>query len=176
MNIFLIGYRCTGKTSVGSTLADRIGWGFFDTDTELVKEAGKSIKEIVASGGWELFRNMEQAVIKRVCSLDSRVVATGGGAVLNVKNVKRMKHSGIVVWLCASAETIKDRIQKDRSTDDFRPALTQKGAIEEIQETLLERHSHYQKAMGFVIHTDNISVDVVCNSVIAELETRDIVI
>jgi len=87
-----------------------------------------------------------------------------------------MRRSGIVVWLCASAKTIKDRIQKDRSTDDFRPALTQKGAVEEIQETLLERHSHYQKAMDFVIHTDEIPVDAVCNSVIAELEVNDIVI
>ena len=49
MNIFLIGYRCAGKTAAGILLADRLGWGFFDADVELVKEAGKSIKEIVES-------------------------------------------------------------------------------------------------------------------------------
>jgi len=93
MNIFLIGYRCTGKTFVGISLAKRLKLSFFDADSELVKEQGMNISEIVNRQGWDVFREMEKAVIKRVCSFDDYVVATGGGAVLDIENVRHMKES-----------------------------------------------------------------------------------
>ena len=88
MNIFLIGYRCTGKTTVGRSLAKSLGRPFFDADKELVKEQRLNISEIVSQKGWDAFREMESMVIKRICDLDNYVVATGGGVVLNDENIK----------------------------------------------------------------------------------------
>ena len=91
MNIFLIGYRCSGKTSVGQALAEIFDRPFYDADAELVREQGMDISEIVKKQGWDAFRNMERDVIKRMCAVKDCVVATGGGAVLDDENVKNMK-------------------------------------------------------------------------------------
>jgi shikimate kinase len=171
MNIFLIGYRCTGKTFVGRSLAKRLELSFFDADSELVKEQGMNISEIVNRQGWDVFREMEKAVIKRVCSFDDHVVATGGGAVLDIENVRHMKESGTLVWLKATPETIKRRILQDKSTKDFRPALTSKGFVEEIEETLLRRNPYYENAMDIFIDANSIGIDKICNAIIKKLQS-----
>jgi len=147
MNIFLIGYRCSGKTSVGKSLAKKLGLSFFDTDSELAKEHGMNISEIVSKQGWNIFREMEKAVIKRSCAFDNYVVATGGGAVLDIENV------------------IKKRILQDKDTKDLRPALTSKGFVEEIEGTLLSRNQHYENAMDFYIDANSVGINEVCNAI-----------
>ncbi len=172
MNIFLIGYRCTGKTFVGRSLAKSLGRPFLDADSELVKEQDLNISVIVRKQGWNAFREIESDIIKRVCALDDHVVATGGGAVLNDKNVKHMKRSGKLVWLKATPETIKKRILQDKNTKDFRPPLTSKGSVEEIRETLLNRNPFYDKAMDFDVNTDDIGIDEVCHAIIKKLNDK----
>ncbi|MBW2644472.1 MAG: chorismate synthase, partial [Deltaproteobacteria bacterium] len=158
MNIFLIGYRCSGKTSVGKSLAKKLGISFFDTDSELVRKHGMNISEIVRRQGWSIFREMEKVVIKRSCAFDDYVVATGGGAVLDIENVRHMKESGVLIWLKATPETIKKRILQDKNTKDFRPALTSKGFVKEIEETLLSRNQYYENAMDFYIDANSIGI------------------
>ena len=170
MNIFLIGYRCTGKTSVGRCLANRLGRSFVDTDLELVKEQGVSISDIVSKRGWTAFRDIEKRVIQRACERDTQVVATGGGAVLDEENVKRMKDSGVLVWLRADIKTIEKRITEDNTTQDFRLALTSKGSVKEIQETLLLRNPFYKGAMDFFVDTDVMDVEAVCEMIIQNLK------
>ena len=170
MNLFLIGYRCTGKTSVGRCLAKRLGRSFFDTDLELVKEKGVNISDIVSKMGWDAFRDIEKRVIQCACERDNQVVATGGGAVLDEENIKRMKDSGVLVWLRAEIKTIEKRIVDDNTTRDFRPALTSKGSVEEIQETLLARNPYYERAMDFFVDTDVIDIEAVCDTIIQNLK------
>ena len=169
MNIFLIGYRCTGKTTVGRSLAKRLERLFFDTDLELVKERGMKISEIVSKKGWTAFRDIEKQVIQRACESDNQVVATGGGAVLDEDNVKRMKDSGVLVWLRADIKTIEKRIIEDNTTQNFRPALTSKGSVEEIQETLLLRKPYYERAMDFFVDTDFMDIEAVCDTIVQKL-------
>ncbi len=169
MNIFLIGYRCTGKTTVGRSLAKRLERLFFDTDLELVKERGMKISEIVSKKGWTAFRDIEKQVIQRACESDNRVVATGGGAVLDEDNVKQMKDSGVLVWLRADIKTIEKRIIEDNTTQNFRPALTSKGSVEEIQETLLLRKPYYERAMDFFVDTDFMDIEAVCDTIVQKL-------
>ena len=169
MNIFLIGYRCSGKTSVGKSLAKKLGISFFDTDSELVRKHGMNISEIVRRQGWSIFREMEKAVIKRSCVFDDYVVATGGGAVMDIENVRHMKESGVLIWLKATPETIKKRILQDKNTKDFRPALTSKGFVKEIEETLLSRNQYYENAMDFYIDANSIGIDEVCNGIVKKL-------
>lgn len=174
MNLFLIGYRCTGKTSVGRFLAGVLGWRFIDADSELVKEHGMTIREIVARWGWNDFREKERIIIKKLCTLDRYVVATGGGAVLNDENVEGMKKSGVIVWLKATPVTIKKRILRDKNTEEGRPALTDKGFLEEIEETLLSRNSHYHHAMDFSVDTNHRSIDEIGRTVIKKLNALGI--
>ncbi|MBT8358150.1 MAG: shikimate kinase [Desulfobacterales bacterium] len=169
MNIFLIGHRGSGKTTVGSSLSDIIGWSFIDTDFQLVEELEMSILEIVDKKGWEFFRKKETAILKNICSHDNQIVATGGGIVLNKENRVNMKKSGKIIWLKATFSTVKKRMLFDSKTKDFRPALTSKKVDEEIKETLLLRTPYYKKIMDFSIDTDNLDIHGVCIGVMANL-------
>ena len=154
MNIVLIGYRCTGKTTVGKSLAQKQGWVFVDTDEVLIKNSGRTVRDIVAKDGWEAFRKMEHDTIVAVCRQERRVIATGGGAVIDPANVAAMRKSGRVVWLKARPETIRARMTADDETDILRPSLTQTGLYEEIENVLSERAAGYGGAADFSIDTD----------------------
>ena len=169
-NIFLIGFRCTGKSSVGKRLATKLGWPFIDTDSLLVSESGTCIKEIVEKHGWHTFRKMEHAIVSQVCVLNRRVVATGGGVVLNKANVNMMKKKGRIVWLKAGPETIKSRMMLDQNTEAFRPSLTTKDSLSEIEEMLNERNPLYRQAMDFCVETDDRRVDGICDEIVQLLD------
>ncbi|MFO7667371.1 MAG: shikimate kinase [Desulfobacterales bacterium] len=170
MNIYLIGYRCAGKGSVGKLLASKLGMKFTDADTELVNRAKKSISEIVETSGWEEFRRIEKNIIRELSALEKHVVATGGGAVIDGDNVMHMKKTGIVVWLRATPFTIKERIKKDQGTKDFRPALSVKGTIDEIDEILPVRNSFYEEAMDYYVDTDYVDINEVCRDIIKKIK------
>jgi shikimate kinase len=169
-NLFLIGYRCTGKTSVGRCLAEGLGWSFVDTDALIVEQQKMSIKEIVGAHGWEKFRQMEHAVLKTVGASNRQVVATGGGIVLNADNVGLMKKNGTIIWLRAEYETIQTRMMRDKDSPDFRPALTLKDSLSEISETLQTRKPIYQKTMDLFVDTDDHDVAEVANIMIEKLK------
>ena len=172
-NIFLIGYRCTGKTSVGKLLSKELKCSFIDTDLLLISKSGRSIREIVDSEGWEAFRRMEHDIVKQVCRMDRQVVATGGGVVLSQANVNLMKKSGKVIWLKALPETIEKRMVGDQATEAFRPSLTSKDSYSEIEEVLIEREPYYQGAMGFNVETDDLPVDEICDTIVRQLIELD---
>lgn len=168
-NVFLIGYRCTGKSSVGKLLSVKLGWAFVDTDSQLVAERGLSISAIVDAYGWEIFRQWERKTLKQVCTGERRVVATGGGICLNADNVKLMQESGKIIWLRANPETIRTRMRQDDSTREFRPALNSKDSISEIEDTLFTREPCYRSAMDFYVKTDHMELDAIVDSIIVNL-------
>jgi shikimate kinase len=169
-NLFLIGYRCTGKSSVGRLLAATLGRSLVDTDSLVVSENRMSIREIVNKRGWEAFRRLEHTVLQQVCTIERQVVATGGGVVLDADNVKLMKASGRVIWLRASPDTIKTRMMQDRASVTLRPALTSTDSISEIEETLAERAPLYKHAMDSAVDTDDRQVDEICDVIIGCLK------
>ncbi len=172
MNLFLIGYRCTGKTTIGKSIAAAIDWSFVDADTMLVRECGKPIKEIVDTEGWETFRRMERSTLKQICTEDRQVVATGGGVVLDKANIKAMKTSGMVIWLGATAETIQKRMLQDKNTGNFRPALTDKGRMQEIEDMLLKRNPYYESASDFSLQTDDEPLNEISAIIIQRIKDK----
>ena len=154
---------------MGKRLATKLGWPFIDTDSLLVSESGTSIKDIVEKHGWDTFRKMEHAIVNQICVLDRRVVATGGGVVLNEANVNLMKKRGRIIWLKALTETINDRMMLDQATEAFRPSLTSKDSFSEIEETLLEREPLYRQAMDFYVETDELCIDEICDKIVQQL-------
>ena len=172
-NLFLIGYRCTGKSSVGRRLSPILGQEFVDTDSAIVSEAGISIRKIVDKHGWQYFRRLEHNALQQVCSEDRQVVATGGGIVLDAANVELMKEGGKIIWLRAAPDTIKGRMVQDQASQGFRPALTSKDSISEIEETLAEREPLYRQAMNFAVDTDHRGIDDICDVIIGNLKAMD---
>jgi len=168
MNIILIGYRCSGKTSVGKRLARELDRPFVDTDNWLVEKAGRSVRNIVEDDGWEGFRQLEREVIQEVCSRDNTVIATGGGAVLDLANIAAMQKSGRVVWLKVSPQIARQRMTRDERTDDWRPSLTSNGLYGEIVEVLKKRTPLYEKAMDMVIDTDDKSIEEIVDRIVQE--------
>ena len=168
-NLFLIGYRCTGKSTVGRLLAATLDRSFVDTDSLVVSKSGTSVREIVDNRGWEAFRGLECSALQRVCSADRQVVATGGGIVLHADNIKLMKKSGRIIWLRASPETIKARMVQDPDSAAFRPALSSTDSIFEIEETLAKRAPLYKQATDFWVDTDNVRLDAIVEIIMENL-------
>ena len=165
MNIVLIGYRGTGKTSVGMALSKRLGKAFCDTDDYIEKKVGKPISDMVAKDGWAFFRAKEKEAICEVSSRKDCVIAAGGDAVLDSENVVNLKKKGIVVLLEATTQTILERMRYDKKTDQQRPSLTGKDPYDEIEEVLEFRKPIYQKAMDFSVDTTSKSLDQVLDEI-----------
>ena len=156
MNIVLIGYRGTGKTSIARKLGERLSMQVFGMDDEIVRRAGKSIPEIVEEHGWNHFRDSESQVAADLEDRDNLVVDAGGGVIVRPKNIESLKKNGIVFWLVADENTIAGRIKHGHQ----RPSLSEtKSFVEEISEILAERIPKYQAAADHVVDTASQSID-----------------
>ncbi|MDB5306610.1 MAG: shikimate kinase [Gemmataceae bacterium] len=162
--IFLIGYRGTGKSTVGQLLADRLGWAFVDAD-ERIEAAGKTIADIFAAEGEPGFRDRESAVLADLCSLTRHVVATGGGVILRPGNRELLRKAGFVAWLTASPETAWARLRGDPTTAARRPNLTPKGGFDEVRTLTAAREHFYRECADFVIDTGEPSPSVVADAI-----------
>jgi len=164
MNVVLIGYRGTGKSTVGRLLASRLGRLLVSTDAEIIKRARRMVPEIIAQEGWEYFRDLESDICRELADRDQLVIDTGGGAIIRTQNIEALKKNGTVFWLTASVETIVKRI----GSDNQRPSLTgTKSFVDEIQEVLQERVPKYQAAADHVIATDNRSLNQLVETVLS---------
>lgn len=163
--LYLIGYRGTGKTTVGRLLAERTGWRFLDADVELEKTAERSIKEIFAAEGEAGFRDREVENLRRLAQQKQVVVATGGGIVLRAENRKLLKETGFVVWLTAPVEEIAVRIAADPTTGDRRPNLLA-GGNAEIEELLRKRQPLYLDCADLEIDTTGRSPEYVVERIL----------
>jgi len=175
MNIILVGFRGTGKTSVGELLAREIKWKFVDADQYIEKRFGFMIAELFEKQGESLFRMLESDVINELCKLDSHVIAAGGGAVLKYKNVKNLKKSGMVFRLQADCDVIYQRILKDDRTGKTRPRLTKKNLYDEIKSLIEFRDTYYKQAADYTINTSKSNPKEVVHNICEILRTKSII-
>ena len=166
MNLILIGFRGTGKSTIGNRVAEQLGRKFIDIDGYIEKQEGTSIKKIFAQKGEDRFRELEKMAINEVCALDKLVIATGGGAVLNNENVENMKRNGFVILLESDADTIYERLIKDTDRNSQRPKLTEKNALDEIKHLLSVRYQYYHNSADFVLDTSFDSIENVCEKIV----------
>src|SRR5258707_496267 len=154
MNIALIGYRGTGKTTVARQLARSLGWDWIDADVEVELAAGKSIAAIFADDGEPAFRDREAIVLADLIQRDHTILALGGGVVLRPANRTLVRQAGRVVWLTATPETIAERMAADATTSSRRPNLTAAGGLDEIRRLLNERSPLYRQCCDLEIDTE----------------------
>ena len=157
-NIYLIGYRGTGKSTVAPLVAKRLGapWSALDLDIELEARAGRSITRVFEEEGEAGFRERERLLLEEVAAFERRVVATGGGIIGMRENRDRLR-CGFVVWLTAVPESISRRLDLDHATIRSRPNLTARGGLEEIRELLAAREPYYRELARLKLATDTAS-------------------
>jgi shikimate kinase len=158
MNVVLIGYRCSGKTSVGQILSQRLKRNFVDTDVLIEGHTRCSIEEIVSRHGWAGFRDMERTVIEEVSGKDNLIIAPGGGAVMDRRNVRDLKRNGWIVWLRGSLEDLLGRMNEEMEAGKIRPSLTGTDPREEIAPLLRIREPVYGAVADMTVETSGLEV------------------
>ena len=153
-NIALIGFRATGKSTVGELLARKLGMEFIDMDRRLASNAGRDIAEWVKQDGWDSFRRAESDLLDLISSRKGLVVATGGGIVLNEQSRGVLREKFFTVWLKATPETIYTRLSTDPGSPATRPPLSNLPMREEIRNVLCEREAFYARAAQIEIDTE----------------------
>lgn len=138
-NIVLTGMPGSGKSTVGNCIA-LDGFSFVDTDLEIEKRIGCTIKELIATKGEAYFRDLESRVICDVASKNGQIISTGGGAVLRAENVKHLKQNGKLYFLDANLKRLQ-------ATDD-RPLSD---TLEKLQKLYFERIEIYKGTADVIV-------------------------
>jgi shikimate kinase len=142
--LYLVGFMGSGKTTIGRSLAEELGWRFLDIDIEIERREGKTVAQIFAEDGEQRFRDLESATLARtvshVQSGNPCVVAAGGGAFVHPHNWEIVENNGVTVWLDCALETVELRLGR---ADATRPLYGASGVMREIFE---QRRPHYARA------------------------------
>ena len=164
-NIVITGFSGTGKSLVAREVARRLEWDFVDTDGEIVKWAKKPIEEIFTSDGEEKFRKLEREVVQKACLKSRRVIAIGGGAIVDPQNRSRLARKGFIVCLEARPETIYRRLFGEAEKGEVRPLLKTPDPLERIRQLKAQRQPYYDN-VDRVVNTDDLTVEEVAEEVI----------
>ena len=161
MSIVLIGYRGSGKTTIGRKLASRLWQDLIDTDQLIVTKAGKNIATIFREDGEQAFRDMETEVVLETLKLPDVVISLGGGAVMREENRFAIKNSGHkVIYLRCHPQVLYHRLSSDSGSSLMRPSLTPYGGtVQEIQQMLDIREPLYRSIMTAELDVTNLTVD-----------------
>jgi shikimate kinase len=171
--LWLIGFRGTGKTTVGQRLAAGTGLHFVDTDRRIQDMEKMTLAELFATKGEMHFRIAEQQVVLQLAMAKNLVVAVGGGACAREANRIAMRKSGLVILLTAATDEIERRLAADAATADQRPPLTnQPSSREEIVFLLHEREPDYRKTAHIEIDTTFLTPDEVVSAILKEVRHR----
>lgn len=165
-NIALIGFMGSGKSAVGKRLARKLGYDFVDTDKEIERKNGRLIRQIWKEKGEEYFRQIESTVIKEVTMAKNKVIACGGGAVLDPVNIQFIKESCLVVYLKATSNQLYQRLKY--ATD--RPLLNVPDAQKEIRRLLGAREKAYHEVSDLIVDTSGLTVDGVVDQIMSRIK------
>lgn len=162
--LVLVGMMGAGKTTVGRRLANRLGRQFIDSDEEIERAAQMSIPEIFEQRGEGEFRVGEMRVIARLLKEKDIVLATGGGAFINLETRAMVKAEAVSVWLKADIDVLFERVSR-RSNRPLLKTADPKGTLEKL---IAERYPIYQEADITVISRD-VPQDQVAGDVVTAL-------
>lgn len=156
-SIVLIGMPSSGKTTVGRILAEKCGKQLADTDEYIVRRIGMPISDFFAKHGEAEFRKIEKETVAELSATGGRIIATGGGAVLDAENVRALKQNGVLVFL--------DRRPENLIATDDRPLASRRSALEKLY---AERYDIYCAAAE--LHIDaNTTPEAEADAILKEL-------
>lgn len=156
-SIVLIGMPSSGKTTVGRILSEKCGKQLADTDEYIVRKIGMPISDFFAKHGEAEFRKIEKETVAELSATGGRIIATGGGAVLDAENVRALKQNGVLVFL--------DRRPENLIATDDRPLASRRSALEKLY---AERYDIYCAAAE--LHIDaNTTPEAEADAILKEL-------
>lgn len=161
VNLYLVGFMGTGKTTVGRAVAHKLNFLALDSDHEIERLQGKSIPDIFAQNGEPAFRAMEREFIEGGHPTERTLVACGGGLVVQPGMLETLKAKGVVICLHASLETILARTARHRN----RPLLAVDDPEERIRTLYAAREAIYKRS-GTLILTDSRPIHDVISHVV----------
>ena len=171
MSVFLIGYRGSGKSTVGKLLASSTDSAFIDSDEQIVRRAGKTIREIFAQDGEAAFRDLETLVVADLAKKQQHVIALGGGALHRGENRAALAgKSHQIFFLRCTATQLLTRIRNDPATSDNRPSLTPlAGTLAEIEQLLSVREPIYVSVMTAEVDVTHLTTAQAAERILALL-------
>ena len=165
-NVFLVGPMGAGKSTIGRRLARHFGLAFIDLDDELEARTGASVKLIFELEGEAGFRARESALLAELAQADGRLLATGGGTVLDAGNRALLRSRGFVVWLRASVAQQLRRLERDRK----RPLLGGPDRRARLEQLAAERDPLYAEVADLTASAEDLSAGVAAQPLAGELE------
>jgi len=164
--ITIVGLMGVGKTTIGSKLAEKLGYYFIDLDQEIEDREHKTIPEIFAENGEKYFRDLEVKIIQEITARDEEIVLSlGGGAFMNEGIREIIKKKAVTIWLYASIDEILHRIGGKNN----RPLLNGKNKREILEELAKKRYNIYALA-DFKFDTSHDNHDVLINKIIEKIK------
>jgi len=169
INIALIGFMGSGKTTVGRLLAVRLGMKFIDLDDVIKDKLGMEITEIFSNYGEKYFRDVESQVVKEVFTgVDNSVIACGGGVVLKDDNVRIINQNSVVVYLRISPYEAYSRLLSCRD----RPLLNVSNRLEVINQLMRVREPLYLRTAHIVVDVDGRTPEDIVEEIIRTLSSK----
>jgi len=169
INIALIGFMGSGKTTVGRLLAVRLGMKFIDLDDVIKDKLGMEITEIFSNYGEKYFRDVESQVVKEVFTgIDNSVIACGGGVVLKDDNVRIINQNSVVVYLRISPYEAYSRLLSCRD----RPLLNVSNRLEVINQLMRVREPLYLRTAHIVVDVDGRTPEDIVEEIIRTLSSK----
>jgi shikimate kinase len=165
VNLALIGFMGTGKTSVGRLVAEQLHFEFLDTDDLIQTRTGRTIADIFATDGETTFRALERQTVGELAGRTRTVISTGGGLPTNRENLEALKTHALVVCLWAAPEKIWERVRNQ----SHRPLLHDPDPQRKIRELLEIRAPFYRQA-DVLIHTDQRSAREVAQQIVLQFK------
>jgi shikimate kinase len=166
-NIVLTGFMAAGKTAVGRRLAERLGRPFFDLDRVVEERAGLAVPEIFERFGEAHFRRLEKEALLELVASGGKVIATGGGAVIDRESRARLRERTILICLSARPEVLARRAESEAG----RPLLEGHDRLERVRALLQERADAYAAAHA-TIDTSALAVEEVVERILEYLAGR----
>lgn len=146
MNVVLIGYMGSGKTSLGKKLASRLGMQFIDTDKFIEENEGKTITEIFTSSGEQHFRELEKELVEQIKSQDNLLISTGGGMPCFNNLIEELNQLGTTIYLKRPAKELANRIFNSKKIRPLTVGKSYEELVEYIENVLTTREPEYEKA------------------------------
>lgn len=144
-NLVLVGFSCSGKTTIGRLLARRLDLRFTDTDRLIEDAAGCTVPELFERDGEAAFRALEREVVARVCERSGQVISTGGGAFVDPTNSALLREGNLVIHLQVDARTVVERLRGSRSGRK-RPLLDAPDPLQRVHDLMAQRRPAYERA------------------------------
>ncbi|CAN5452146.1 hypothetical protein BH23BAC3_BH23BAC3_17820 [soil metagenome] len=171
--LFLCGMMGSGKTTVGKTIAERLGVPFSDLDSMIVDEARMSIPQIFDQKGEKWFRQLEQKILVQESQIFKGVMALGGGSLQNQQIVDHLKIYGWLIFLRIPEIVILDRIAGDQNRPMLNNPKESKEPPGKMITKLIEQRLPFYSQAQITIDAGNSSPDLIADNILKKIKIYD---